>query len=93
MKEVAISIDVYCDWMGQPEPYRIYVDNDLLTERTYLWNNPGQFVRENIIVFLEPGEHTVRVEPVNPGFPGFRYENFLLNNQIISPVNNRFVIV
>jgi hypothetical protein len=93
MKEIEITIDVFCHWLVTKHDYRIYVDDDLLTERTYLWTNPNEFVREHIVVYLEPGEHTIRLEPVNPLFKGFRYENFHLNKQRIDPVNNRFLIV
>jgi hypothetical protein len=93
MKETAITIDVYCNWVVTKYAYRVYVDDDLLTERTYAWNNPTQFIRERILVNLEPGEHTIRVEPVNPLFKWFRYENVHINNQPTPIVNNRFLIV
>ncbi len=92
MKETEISLDVYCRWIVTTYAYRIYVDDDLLTERTYVWNNNSQFVRENIVVYLDPGEHTIRIEPVNPLFKGFRYENVHINKQPTNIVNNRFLI-
>lgn len=92
MQEVVMSLDVMCAWEITPPAYRLYVDNDLLTERSYIWNNNEQFVRENIIVNLEPGIHTLRIEPVNPEFGGFSNRNFTVNSQPAALVNNQFII-
>jgi hypothetical protein len=93
IQETQISIDVYCEPFTLPQAYRLYVDEHLLTERTYVWQNPEQFVREHIVVHLEPGTHEIRIEPISPGFTGFRYKNFHLNKKLAGTVNNRFVIV
>lgn len=91
--ETQISLDVYCEPFSLPQAYRLYIDGDLLTERTYVWQNPDQFVREHIVVYLESGFHEIRIEPVTPGFIGFTYKNFHLNKKLAGTVNNRFVIV
>jgi hypothetical protein len=62
MKEHTITVDIYAD-SGEPR-YRVYVDNDLLTERDFTWPSHEIFVRENIIVALDEGPHTLRVELV-----------------------------
>lgn len=38
--------------------YRIYVDNEMLTERSWNWLT-NVLIRENLVVQLEPGTHTV----------------------------------
>lgn len=93
MKETTISIDLYCEPFSVPQAYRLYIDDDLLTERTYIWQNPEQFVREHIVVNLEPGWHEIKIEPISPGFIGFKYKNFQLNKKLAGTVNNRFLIV
>jgi hypothetical protein len=40
------------------------VDNDLLTERDFVWPSHEIFVRENIIVKLGKGPHTLHIEQV-----------------------------
>jgi hypothetical protein len=60
MKEVVIKVDVYGRWDERAPIYRVYVDNDLLTERDFIWHN--NYICENIIVNLEPGMHTVKIE-------------------------------
>lgn len=42
--------------------YRIYVDTDLITERTFSWPGYKTFIRENLICTLQPGNHTLTVE-------------------------------
>ena len=93
MREVTISLDLYCEPFSVPQVYRLYVNDDLLTERNYIWQNPEQFVREHIVVNLEPGTHEIRIEPVSDGFRGFSYKNVHLDKKLIGTVNNRFVLV
>lgn len=64
MSQHIITADVYAHW-GEAHPcYRVYVDNDLLTERNFIWQGHEIYVRENIVVDLEPGCHELRIEQV-----------------------------
>lgn len=90
--EAVITVDIFCHWDAEPKAYRIYVDNDLLTERTYLWRNTDQFVRENIIISAEPGDHQFKLEPVDSNFTGFQWQNFTINNQPTATDNGRFIL-
>ena len=65
MNEHVITADVYAHWGEEYPRYRVYVDNDLLTERDFIWPGSEAFIRENIIVNLDPGTHQVRIEQVN----------------------------
>jgi hypothetical protein len=57
MNTVTITADVYAI-RGEGGPaYRIYVDEDLLTERSWAWPAYNTYVRERIEVNVEPGEH------------------------------------
>jgi hypothetical protein len=59
--------------------YRIYVDNDLITERTFAWPSYKTFIRENLICVLEPGNHTLKVENCSQaGY--FELSDFSLND-------------
>jgi hypothetical protein len=63
MENVKLVVDVYCkDKLDTSPVYRVYVDNDLLTERTWIWPEYEIFIKENIEVNLEPGNHTVTIE-------------------------------
>lgn len=56
-----IKINVECHKV-ENAVYRIYVDNDLITERTFIWPGYKNYIRENIICILEPGEHTLTLD-------------------------------
>ena len=39
-KFVLLSFNLFCYWYKNPPSYRLFVDDELLTERTYIWNAP-----------------------------------------------------
>lgn len=78
MQEYKLTVDVYASWGDNPPRYRVYVDNDLLTERDFIWSGTQQYIRENIIVNLAPGAHTLKVEQTNKNGT-IRTENVTLN--------------
>ena len=88
MNDHKITADVYAHW-GEVEPrYRVYVDNDLLTERDFIWPGHEIFIRENIVVRLEPGAHILRIEQVNTG-GSIEIRNITVDGE---PSTNEFVI-
>ena len=52
------TVDVKSSTQGGS--YRLLVDGDLLTERTFIWPS-DHWVNESIIVNVPPGEHTVAI--------------------------------
>jgi len=84
MVEAKITVDVYCNWTAEPKAYRVYFDDDLLTERTYFWRNSEQYIQENIIVLAESGAHSLRIVPVDPSFNGFRTGHITVNGQTVT---------
>jgi hypothetical protein len=79
MKEHVITVDVYASWSDVAPRYRVYVDNDLLTERDFIWGSRDIYIRENIIVHLEAGQHSLRVDHVNNSNGSIRTENVTVN--------------
>jgi hypothetical protein len=76
MKTVSISVDVWCDYDDFVKPaYRVYVDSDLLTERTFIWKSASQYIREHIEVNLSPGSHFLTIENLTPEMAAYRIEN------------------
>jgi len=58
-----MTFDVKATWHDEPPPvYRIYVDNDLITERTFIWAGHETYIKENLVCNLKPGTHILRVE-------------------------------
>jgi hypothetical protein len=53
--------DVYVKWKGGPPPrYRCYVNDELFTERTWIWTD--QYLEEHIQIQAGPGHYDVRYE-------------------------------
>jgi hypothetical protein len=93
MIEAEISVEVYCDWDLEQPAYRVYVGEDLLTERTYRWVNPEQFICERMIVNVDPGIHNLRILAVNPEYQDkFSIRNVHVNHQLTPCVNNQILI-
>ena len=63
-EHVLIKCDVYCDWQDQPPVYRLYVNDELFTERTYIWQQ--QYLEEIIPIYARPGKYRIRYELVPP---------------------------
>jgi hypothetical protein len=57
-----INVCIYCDWKDTPPDYRIYVDTELITEKTFGWASNEVYIKEFLVCDLEPGVHTVRIE-------------------------------
>ena len=78
MALVTLTADVYCN-RGEGEPsYRIYVDDDLLTERSWVWPAYEIFIQENIEVDVEPGAHRLIIKECNCD-PVFQIGNMTIN--------------
>ena len=75
---IHIDADVYCDTGASPSAYRVYVDDCLLTERDWIWPSYETFIREHIIVDVEPGQHLVRIERCQ-GTAEFSVRRFTVN--------------
>jgi hypothetical protein len=58
-----------CKWEGLDPVYRIYVNDELFTERTYRW--PDCYLEEHLQISAPPGQYRVRVEPVGPQIAEF----------------------
>jgi len=53
-----------CEWQETPPVYRLYVNDELFSERTWIWQD--SILEENIIVSAMPGDFELRYELVEP---------------------------
>jgi len=65
MREVRITADVHASWGDAPPRYRVYVDQDLLTERDFIYPGSEIYITEHILVRLKPGGHVIKIEQIN----------------------------
>jgi hypothetical protein len=70
---VKAVFDLDCDWEGLPPVYRIYVNDELFTERTWRWTE--HYLEEILQIQAAPGRYRVRVEPVGPNLARFLADN------------------
>lgn len=92
MQDLKIEVDILCEWQTEPQAYRLYINDDLYTERTYVWRNPNQWVREMLVAELAHGKHTIKILPVNGKFHGFKLANFAINDKLQDLENGTFTV-
>ena len=63
-KEVLVRADVSIDWQGDPPNYRVYVGEEMFTERTWIWRE--EYLEEMLPIYAPPGEYELRWELVSP---------------------------
>ena len=59
-----ITADVHCHWEGLNPNYRLYVNDELFTERTWDWDR--FYLEETVSIEAEPGDYHLRWELVPP---------------------------
>ena len=68
-----VLCDVYCDWEGLAPIYRLYVNDELFTERTWIWQT--EYLEELLQIEAEPGEYQIRYELVAPHLAQLKVQN------------------
>jgi hypothetical protein len=63
-KFVRVLADVDCEWEGLMPTYRVYVNDELFTERTWRWTD--HYLEEMLQIEAEPGKYWLRWELVKP---------------------------
>ena len=82
-----LQFDVHCYANGPEAPvYRIYVSDDLITERSFVWNGDTHYIEEHVILHAPIGQHQLRVENVTPELGTITIENILLDG--LPPAGN-----
>ena len=78
-KFVKVSFDIDCKYTKGPTPaYRVYVNDELFAERTWIWR--GYYLNEMLQIQAEPGEYLVRIEAVQPLGGKFRTRNYRVDH-------------
>lgn len=63
-KFVRVLADVNCEWEGLSPIYRVYVNDELFAERTWIWTD--QYLEEDLQIEAESGNYNLRWELVPP---------------------------
>lgn len=70
---VRVLCDVHCDWQGTPPRYRAYLNDELFTERTWIWNDV--YLEEAFQIEAPPGKYTLRYELVDADSAKLKVKN------------------
>jgi hypothetical protein len=71
---IKVLADVSCSWHGNPAIYRVFVNDELFAERSWIWK-PTQYLEEMLQIEAEPGEYIIKYELVSPDYAKFKVEN------------------
>ena len=82
MGVVHISFELWCGWHTTAPSYRVYVNDNLLTERTYNFNNSEIYLEEHIPLLTTAGAHFLKIINLDPVYGEFVVKNFKVNNKI-----------
>jgi hypothetical protein len=77
-KFVKVLVDVHCEWNSPPPYYRVYVNDELFAERTWIWS--FEYLEECISIEAEPGTYTISYELVQPHTSTIRVRNFRISD-------------
>jgi hypothetical protein len=82
-----LEVDVYGHWSDTPPIYRIYVNNEMLVERTFGWPSYQNYITEHMNCDLDTGVHTLCLENLDLK-SRFELKNFNVNAK---PVNENLL--
>jgi hypothetical protein len=75
---VLAQTDVYCDWSGEPPRYRCYVNDELFTERTWIWTE--NYLEEQLQILTRPGKYRIRYELVDTENARLNTYNYIITH-------------
>ena len=81
------EFDINCDWEGLPPVYRIWVNDELFSERTWVWTD--KTVREILQIQAPAGNYHVKLESVMPSLAKFRTSNHVIKHGEARWINHK----
>ena len=74
-KSVQVQCDVYCKWDGSDTRYRVYINNELFTERSWIWSGKEYYLEEIITIEAPPGLYKIKYELLEPSDSKLKIRN------------------
>ena len=72
-KFVQVCMDIDIAWLDKPPRYRVYVNDELFTERTWIWRE--HYLEEMLQIEAPPGHYQIKVELVEPELGELKVRN------------------
>jgi hypothetical protein len=79
-KSVQSQCDVFSKWDGTDTRYRVYVNDELFTERSWIWSGKEYYLEEIITIEAPPGQYEIKYELLAPATSEIKVKNM----QVIS---------
>ena len=70
---VKAVFDIDCEWSGTQPVYRVFVNNELFTERTWLWQDA--YLEEILQIQAQPGQYHIQLKAIDPAHARFTVTN------------------
>jgi hypothetical protein len=80
-----IEFDLYCDWQTNPPAYRVYVNDEMFTERNYIWSGP-QYLTEMLQLDAPAGIYKIRIKKLDKG--KFKIRGLKCTEGLVSIIDN-----
>ena len=61
---IKVSFDLLLEKGNKPR-YRLFVNDELFTERTYIWKN-NVYIKEYLQIYAKPGEYRITLVKLDP---------------------------
>jgi hypothetical protein len=89
---VIVAVDLFTEPAQEPGfRYRAYVNQELFTERTWLWDE-GYYLEENLQILAYPGEYTIDFTVHGTPSSMFKAQNFRVVKGPGKIVDNKLVL-
>jgi hypothetical protein len=85
---VKLNLDLFCDWKRVPPTYRLYINHELFTERTYIWSGT-QYIQEIISLDAPPGKYTIRVDNLGDPECQFKIRNLTIGRGPVQVLDSK----
>ncbi len=73
--DVTVQCDVNMTWTGPHPRYRVWVNDELFTERTWIWSE-DYYLEEVIPIKAAAGQYQIRYEVIDPGYASVKVRNW-----------------
>ena len=70
-------------------PYRLYINDELMTERDYIWDNKTHYITEVVPLFIGDGTHTINIENLNTKYGALKINTIRINDKITTLINGK----
>jgi hypothetical protein len=91
-KFVKISFDLYCAWEGNDPSYRVYVADELFSDRTWTWDR-NTILNHTLQIEAVPGQYDVTIERLSKDCEFSTYNHRVEHGEVRWLDKNKFEII